>query len=131
MAVRGVRGAITITSDQAEQVLSATQELLEAIQAANPTLRSADLASIWFTATPDICSVHPARAARNLGWTQVPLMCSVEMDVPAGLPHCIRVLLHWNTDLPQSAIQHVYLKEAVRLRPDLVNTTPNQSELIS
>jgi chorismate mutase len=55
-----------------------------------------------------------------MGWDQVPLMCSSEIAVPGGLPRCIRVLLHWNTDTAQSAVRHVYLNRAASLRPDLV-----------
>ncbi|HEY9075588.1 MAG TPA: chorismate mutase [Anaerolineaceae bacterium] len=126
MFTRGVRGATTIQNDQAENVLAATRELLEAIQSANPTMRPEDVASAWFTVTQDIHSVYPAKAARLMGWTQVPLMCSNEISVPGGLPLCIRVLLHWNTDLPQAAIRHVYLHDAVTLRPDLAATPASQ-----
>ena len=124
MSVRGVRGATTVDHDQAEEILPATRELLQAILQANPTLQPEDLASVIFTTTPDLRSVHPARAARELGWSEVPLMCAQEIPVPGGLPLCIRVLLHWNTELPQSAIQHIYLQEAVRLRPDIHPPTP-------
>ena len=119
MSLRGVRGATTAAQDQAEEILSATRELMEAILQANPTLQPEDIASVIFTTTADLRAVYPARAARELGWTDVPLMCAQEIPVPEGLPRCIRVLLHWNTELPQIAIQHVYLREAVRLRPDL------------
>ncbi len=119
MSLRGVRGATTVAHDRAEEILSATRELLEAILQANPSLQADDLASAIFTTTADLHSAYPAQAARELGWSDVPLMCAQEIPVPDGLPLCIRVLLHWNTELPQPAIRHVYLKEAVRLRPDL------------
>lgn len=119
MTVRGVRGAVTCLHDQPEAILQATQELLLAIQAANPGMHPDDFASIFFTATPDLRSIHPAKAARQLGWTLVPLLCAQEIDVPDSLPRCIRVLLHWNTALPQHKIQHVYLGEATVLRPDI------------
>jgi len=119
MPVRGIRGAITAEADQPDQVLKAAVQMLQAILAANPTLDPADLASALFTTTPDLISVYPAQAARQMGWTQVPLMCAQEIPVPGSLPLCIRVLLHWNTELPQNQIQHVYLGQAVRLRPDL------------
>jgi chorismate mutase len=119
MPIRGIRGATVVERDEPEAIHAATRALLEAIQAANPGLRPADLASAWFTATPDLCAAYPAAAARQLGWTQVPLMCVQEMAVPGSLARCIRVLLHWNTDLPQTAIQHVYLGAAESLRPDL------------
>jgi len=119
MSLRGIRGATTAAHDQAGEILSATRELLEAILHANPTLQPENIASVIFTSTADLRAAFPARAARELGWQAVPLMDALEIPVPGGLPHCIRVLLHWNTDLPQSAIQHVYLREAVQLRPDL------------
>jgi len=119
MPLRGIRGATVVDQDQPDLVLSATSNLLHAILEANPQLDPADLASAFFTVTEDIASVYPARAARQLGWSQVPLMCAREIPVPGGLPRCIRVLLHWNTDLPQQAIRHVYLGAAASLRPDL------------
>ena len=119
MFLRGVRGAITVEHDQPEEILAATGELLAVILQANPTLAPGDLASAIFTVTGDLCSVYPAKAARQMGWTEVPLMCALEIPVPGGLQRCIRVLLHWNTDLPQQTIHHIYLKEAASLRPDL------------
>ena len=120
MTTRGIRGAITIDSDSAENVLSATRELLDAILENNPDLQSEDISSILFTVTDDIASAYPALAARQMGWDQVPMMCAREIPVPGGLPLCIRVLIHWNTDKEQSAIKHVYLRDAGKLRPDLV-----------
>jgi chorismate mutase len=123
MSVRGVRGAITVKDDEPEKILAATRQLLSAIIQANPLLQPDDLASVFFTVTDDLHSTYPAQAARQLGWVNVPLLCTREIPVPGGLPHCIRVLLHWNTELPQPAVHHIYLEEAVRLRPDLINTT--------
>lgn len=120
MAIRGIRGATTCNED-ADSMLAATKELILKLLSANPTLQSQDIASAIFTVTPDLQAVYPARAARDLGWTEVPLICALEINVPAALPHCIRVLIHWNTDLPQSAVHHVYLHEAVQLRPDLAH----------
>lgn len=120
MAVRGVRGAITVGQDTEHEVLAATRDLLLAICAENPELDSAEIASIFFTVTEDVHAVYPARAARELGWGDVPLMCAREIVVPGGLTGCIRVLIHWNTDLRQDQIHHVYLRGAVVLRPDLV-----------
>ena len=128
MSLRGVRGATTVSHDQGDEILNATHELLEAILQANPTLQPGDLASVIFTTTPDLRAAYPARAARELGWTEVPLMCAQEIPVPDGLPLCIRVLLHWNSDLLQSAIHHVYLRQAVKLRPDLIRSHAERSE---
>ena len=120
MSIRGVRGATVASRDEPEAILSAARELLAALLKANPLMQVEDLASALFTVTCDLTAVHPAKAARQLGWEQVPLMCALEIPVPESLPHCIRVLLHWNTDLPQSAVRHVYLGAAASLRPDLV-----------
>ena len=119
MTTRGIRGATTVTADDKEHIHSATQELLTSILEANPALRTEDIASAVFTVTDDIAATHPALAARQIGWDLVPMMCAREIPVPNSLPFCIRVLIHWNTELPQSAIQHVYLRDAVQLRPDL------------
>jgi chorismate mutase len=119
MPVRGIRGATTVHTDQPEPILAATQELLEAILARNPGLVPDAIASVLFTVTDDLSAAYPAKAARQIGWVQTPLMCAREIPVPGGVPHCIRVLIHWNTSLPQSAIRHVYLGEATQLRPDL------------
>ena len=118
MSIRGIRGATSVTCNQPDEILEATYELLGAILQANPGLQAADIASAWFTVTDDLDAAYPAQAARKLGWTLVPLMCAREIAVPGSLPRCIRVLLHWNTDLPQEAVRHVYLREAVTLRPE-------------
>ena len=119
MSLRGIRGATTAAHDQAGEILSATRELLEAILHANPTLQPENIASVIFTSTADLRAAFPARAARELGWDMVPMLCAREIPVPGGLPLCIRVLIHWNTDREQSAIHHVYLHGAADLRPDL------------
>jgi chorismate mutase len=119
MTTRGIRGAITLTIDEKTELLSATQELLTAILAANPGLRTEDIASALFTVTDDITFAFPAQAARQIGWDLVPMICTREIPVPDSLPFCIRVLIHWNTDIQQSEIHHVYLRDSVKLRPDL------------
>jgi chorismate mutase len=121
MPMRGVRGATTVNEDQADQLLAATQELLETILSANPGMQTEDIASVLFTVTNDLSSGFPALAARRIGWDSVPMMCASEIPVPGSLPRCIRVLLHWNTEVSQNSIRHIYLREAVRLRPDLVS----------
>ena len=120
MPVRGVRGAIEVLEDKPEEILDATRELLSAILEANPELQSGDIASAIFTSTDDLNSAFPARAAREMGWDAVPMICCREIPVPGSLARCIRVLLHWNTDLTQESIQHIYLGQAAGLRPDLV-----------
>jgi chorismate mutase len=131
MSVRGIRGAICVEQDCADEILQATRTLLAAILTANQGLVPENVASIFFTATVDMSATHPALAAREMGWSQVPLLCATEIPVPGSLPLCIRVLVHWNTDLPQAAIQHVYLGKAASLRPDLnhnSSTSPRFSE---
>jgi chorismate mutase len=117
-AVRGVRGAITVERDDAALLLDATERLLREIVAENG-IASEDVASALFTLTPDLVSQFPAMAARRMGWTRVPLLNFTEIAVPGGLPHCIRVLLHINTEKRQDEIVHVYLDGARVLRPDL------------
>ena len=120
MPIRGIRGATTVTSDDPDLILQTTCELLEVILDENSSIHLKDIASAFFTTTEDIASAYPALAARQMGWDLVPMICAREIPVPEGLPLCIRVLIHWNTDREQSAIKHVYLREAVKLRPDLV-----------
>ena len=120
MTIRGIRGATTVPADQPELILQATRELLEAILDENGAMKPEDVASAIFTVTDDLASTFPAQAARQMGWELVPMLCAREIPVPESLPRVIRVLVHWNTDLPQSEIKHVYLRDAVKLRPDLV-----------
>lgn len=123
LACRGVRGAITIAQNEAEEILSATRELLQAIVEAN-NIHPDDIASVYFTTTTDITAIYPALAARQLGWLDQALLCGHEMNVPNSLPLCIRVLIHWNTDKTARDIVHVYLRDAVSLRPDRKNIPP-------
>jgi chorismate mutase len=118
--MRGIRGATSIESDNAENVAAATREMLQAIVARN-VVNLEDVAAATFSTTTDVTSAFPATAARAIGWSQVPMLCHHELAVPGSLPHCIRVLVLWNTDKRQDEIQHVYLREAVRLRPDLAD----------
>ncbi len=115
--VRGVRGAITVGGNTAEEILSATTELLEKIQKENKLVTD-DVVSVIFTVTHDLDAAFPATAARSIGWNTVPLLCMREIPVPGSLPRCIRVLMHVNTDKTQKEMRPVYLREAVTLRPD-------------
>ena len=112
---RGVRGATFIEADTPEAILAATRELLAAIAEANG-IATEDIASAFFTSTADLRSAFPARAARDLGWTDVPLLGATEVDMPGGPPRCIRVLLHWNTSRRQDEVVHVYLRGAGVMR---------------
>lgn len=115
--VRGVRGAISVDKNEPAEILERVEELLVAMVHAN-NIQTEDIASIAFSSTADLNSAFPALAARNLGWIDVPLFGTQEIDCPTGLPLCVRVLILLNTDLPQNAIQHVYLREAIVLRPE-------------
>jgi chorismate mutase len=120
MPIRGIRGATTVTADEPDLILQATRELLEEILEENEGMQPEEVASAIFTVTDDLTSTFPAQAAREMGWSLVPMLCAREIPVPGSLPRVIRVLVHWNTDVLQSEVTHVYLLEAVKLRPDLV-----------
>ena len=115
---RGIRGATTVEHNSAEEIREATRQLLARIVAENG-IEVEELASVFFTATPDLTAAFPAAAARDLGWTKVALMDAQEIPVPGSPPRCVRVLIHWNTRKTQGEIRHVYLRRAASLRPDL------------
>lgn len=118
--LRGIRGATTVERNEAQAILEATRELLQIIVAENG-LDTEDIASAIFTVTPDLNAEFPATAAREmLGWKYVPLLCATEINVPGRLKKCIRVLVHVNTERTQRELKHIYLKEAVQLRTDLL-----------
>ncbi len=123
MSIRGIRGAVIAKENTSEAILESTQQLLSAICEGNLSLLSSDIASVFFTVTLDLNAIHPALAARQMGWVDVPMLCSTEIPVPGSMKCCIRVLIHWNTNLPQSQIRHVYLGAAAALRPDLALPT--------
>jgi len=123
MMCRGVRGATTVEANERGEILQATRQLLALMIRANEVRRE-DVGSAAFTVTKDLDAEFPALAARQLGWLDVPLLCSYEISVPGSLGRCIRILIHWNTDKAQSEIRHVYLKDAQRLRPDLNRLPP-------
>ena len=116
MATRGIRGATTVERNDRNDILAATRELLEVIQRLNG-LRSDEIAYVWFTVTPDLDAEFPAFAAREIGWTEVPLMCGREIPVPGAMAGCIRVLIDWNTSKSQKEIRHAFLRRATELRP--------------
>ena len=122
LCCRGVRGATTVDENDVQEILCATMELLGAIIDANE-MSERDVASVFFTVTPDLDAICPAVAARQMGWTHTALLCLQEMAVPSSLPRCIRVLVHWNTERSIDEMCHIYLREARQLRPDLVHPT--------
>lgn len=118
MAIRAIRGATQLEVDERAHLLKSTAELVTKVLHENE-LETADLISIWFSATPDIVSEFPALAARELGLGDVPLMCAVEMDVAGAMPRVIRLMMHVDTKKARSEIKHVYLRGAQALRADL------------
>jgi chorismate mutase len=129
MQCRGVRGATTADANTRDDILRATRELL-ALMIRQNAIRAEDVASVVFSTTSDLDAEFPALAARQLGWLDVALLCNHELDVPGSLRRCIRVLMHWNTDVEQKDITHVYVKEAANLRPDHTKLPPvNWEEL--
>ena len=129
MPCRGIRGAITVESNSREAILTAARELLDELISLND-IRKEDVASAYFTTTPDLNAEFPAVAARNgLGWSNVALMCGHEMSVPGSLAMCLRILLHVNTDRSQDEVTPVYLGGAAALRPDLAqNAEPRRDD---
>lgn len=119
LALRAVRGAITVERDEAEEIRAATQEMLAELIGRNG-IETTDMVSMLFTLTPDLRAEFPAVAAREMGLSQVPLLCATEIDVPNATPRCIRVMVH--CQLPADrAVRHVYLRDARALRPDLAD----------
>ncbi len=130
MRVRGVRGAITVEENTADTILAATRLLLEAMIEAN-TIDEEDVASVIFTTTPELTATFPAKAARDMGWTRVALLGAQEMAANEGIPMCIRILLHWNTEKSLDDVVHVYMREAEMLRVDLypkVRVHPDEAD---
>ena len=123
MPCRGVRGATTVEENSRDAILLSARQLL-ALMIRRNGIESDDVASAIFSLTPDLNAEFPALAARQLGWLDVPLLCTNEIPVPDSLPRCIRILINWNTEKPQAAVAHIYIKEAVHLRPDLSKLPP-------
>ena len=119
--IRGIRGATTADVDSEKEILLSTEELLNEMILHNK-IEVNQVASVFISATNDLTSSFPAKALRRFhDWKYVPVMCMQELDVPNGLSRCIRIMIHYNTSSPQQEIQHIYKKDAVRLRPDLNN----------
>ena len=117
MKLRALRGAITVDENEADAILSATEELVHEVMERN-AIAPEQIVSCIFTCTEDLNAEFPAVAARRLGLSAVPLLCAREIEVPGALPRVIRLMLHCYADDARPA-QHVYLREAVALRRDL------------
>ena len=122
MAVRAVRGATQLERDTREHMLDRVAELVTDVMEANG-LRVDDFISIIFTATSDLVSEFPAYAARQLGFSDVPLVCARELEIEGSMPRVVRLMAHVETDLPRADVTHVYLHGAANLRRDLSRTT--------
>jgi chorismate mutase len=118
MRVRGVRGAITVDSDSAAEIVAGTKRLLAEIIERNG-IETEEIVSVLFSLTADLRAAFPALGAREMGWTFVPMLHFTEIAVPGALARCIRVLMHVNTVRTQAEVEHVYLDGASVLRPDL------------
>jgi chorismate mutase len=115
MRCRGIRGATTVDTNTREDTLAAAKELLQEMIQANG-VQEEEIACIFFTTTPDVDSAFPAAAAREMGLSQVPMLCGHEMNVPGSLPMCLRILILFNTEKVAEKIVHVYIKGARELR---------------
>ncbi len=122
MAVRAVRGATQLEEDTREHMLDRVAELVSDVMTANG-LGVDDFISIIFTATSDLVSEFPAYAARQLGFSDVPLVCARELEIRGSMPRVVRLMAHVETDLPRADVTHVYLHGAANLRRDLTRTT--------
>jgi len=117
--IRGVRGAITIKENNEQEIFQATDRLVQKMIQVND-IEPEQVASVFISVTDDITEAFPAKVLRSLeGWGFVPVMCMKEITVSSALKSCIRVMMHINTTKSQQEINHVYLEEAVSLRPDL------------
>ncbi len=120
--VRAIRGATTVDSNTVPAIEATVSELLDALWAHNPQVLADldNIVNVIFSATPDLNALFPAQVARSRpGWDQVPLLDVQQMSVPGSLPRCIRVLIQVNTPCPRQALNHLYLRAAQGLRPDL------------
>lgn len=118
MSTRAIRGATCAVENSAAAILEAASELLRAILVAN-ALAPEHIISVLFTLTIDLDAAYPTRAARELGWTDIPLLDAQQPRIAGDLPRCIRVLIHCESPRARSEIKHIYLGDAKKLRPDI------------
>ncbi len=119
VVTRSIRGAIDVSENTRRCILERSRELLQTILSEND-VDVEDVIAILFTATADLDAIYPAHAARELGFTETALMCMQEMHVVGSLEKCLRVMVLWNSVKKQNEMRHVYLGQAARLRPDLI-----------
>lgn len=118
--LRGARGAIQVNNNERNDILQRAEEVMRALIAGN-RIEAANVAAVFFTLTPDLDAAFPAEARTSIGWNLVPFLCEQEVAVPGAMPRVLRVLVLFETDLPQDQVVHAYLGEAASLRPDLAN----------
>jgi chorismate mutase len=123
MWCRGIRGATTVEGNAKEDIIQATKELLQKLVEVNG-VKVEEIACVILTTTPDLDAEFPAAAARELGWSQVALLCGHEMNVPGSLPRCLGMLLLWNTEKTADEIVHMYLRGAKELRANSTSVKP-------
>jgi len=120
MPIRGIRGAINVRRNTRHEIFHRTQELLRAMIKAN-RIRKENVSAAFFTLTPDLDADFPAYAARDIGWTHVPMMCACELPVPGAMKQLVRVMLLVDTYRTPEEIRHQYLGTTALLRPDLAS----------
>ncbi len=125
--VRAIRGATTVKNNTREEILDATSELVQEIMERNGITRE-NIISIIFSVTSDLDAAFPATAARQMGFDRIAMLSTYEMDVPDSLRKCIRVLMHIQTDKKNDELAYVYLKEARKLRPDIIQQNEQMEE---
>jgi len=124
MPLKALRGATTVAADDASLIAEATQELLRELMQRN-ALQPSQVISAFFTCTTDLTSAYPAQAARDHGWTHVPMLCAAELPVRGALMRCIRVLVHVDVPADGAELRHSYLRDAAALRGDLDHSGPD------
>lgn len=114
-----MRGAITVSHNEENEIVDATEQLVKSMITENQ-IEAEDVSSVLISVTEELDAAFPAKALRRIkGWTYVPVMCMREIPVTGSLEKCIRIMMHVNTPQSQKEIQHIYLNEAICLRPDL------------
>lgn len=120
MISRGIRGATTVSANDADLMIHETKNVLREMIDKN-NVKPNDVSHVFISVTDDLNATFPAKALREFpGWTYVPVMCMAEINVLGSLKSCIRIMMVVNTDQSQQEIHHVFHNEAVKLRPDLV-----------
>ncbi|CAN5309149.1 MAG: chorismate mutase [Nocardioides sp.] len=122
MAVRAIRGATQLDTDERQHMLDRVAEMVSAVMAANDVTTD-DFISVIFTATTDLVSEFPAYAARQIGFSDVPLICTRELEIDGSMPRVVRMLAHVETELARKDVTHVYLHGAAHLRRDLTKVS--------